>query len=113
MPPPDLEEAATVDGATRLQILTGIIAPLLLPGIVVTTMFAFITAWNEYAFSLILTDRVAMTAPPFISSRIGSGGVDWGWIAAGTVLFVLPVAVFTFLMRRHLLRGVTFGAIKK
>ena len=73
----------------------------------------FITAWNEYAFALIMTNRRAQTAPPFIPSQIGSGLPEWTVIAAGTFLFLLPVAIFTFLLRNHLLRGVTFGAIRK
>jgi multiple sugar transport system permease protein len=76
-------------------------------------VFCFITAWNEYAFALMLTSRRAQTAPPFIPSQVGSGLPDWSVIAAGTFLFLLPVAIFTFLLRKHLLRGVTFGAIRK
>ena len=76
-------------------------------------MFCFITAWNEYAFALIMTNRRAQTAPPLIPSQIGSGLPDWTVIAAGTFLFLLPVAIFTFLLRKHLLRGMSFGAIRK
>ena len=82
-------------------------------GIAATAVFCFITAWNEYAFALIMTNRRAQTAPPFIPSQVGSGLPDWTVIAAGTVLFLLPVAVFTFLLRNHLLRGMSFGAIPK
>jgi multiple sugar transport system permease protein len=76
-------------------------------------VFCFITAWNEYAFALIMTNRRAQTAPPFIPSQVGSGLPDWTVIAAGTFLFLLPVAIFTFLLRNHLLRGMSFGAIRK
>jgi multiple sugar transport system permease protein len=74
-----------------------------------------ITAWNELVFALVLTEYggAAITAPPGIPSAVASGGVDWGQIAAATFIFLLPVAIFTFLMRKHLLRGVTFGAIKR
>jgi hypothetical protein len=81
--------------------------------IAATAVFCFITAWNEYAFALMMTNRKAQTAPPYIPSQLGSGVTDWTVIAAGTFLFLVPVAVFTFLLRRHLLRGVTFGAIRK
>lgn len=111
--PREYEEAALVDGYTRFQAFAKVVLPQSVTGMAATAVFCLITAWNEYAFALILTDRTAMTAPPFISSRLGSAGIDWGQIAAGTVLFVLPVAIFTFVMRNHLLRGVTFGAIKK
>ena len=63
--------------------------------------------------ALILSNRRAQTAPPFIPSQIGTGLQDWTVIAAGTVLFLLPVAIFTFLLRNHLLRGMSFGAIRK
>jgi multiple sugar transport system permease protein len=111
--PKEYEEAALVDGYTRLQAFFKIVLPEAATGIAATAVFCFITAWNEYAFALIMTNRRAQTAPPFIPSQIGSGLPDWSVIAAGTFLFLLPVAIFTFLLRNHLLRGVTFGAIRK
>lgn len=111
--PKEYEEAALVDGYTRLQAFFKIVLPEAATGIAATAVFCFITAWNEYAFALIMTNRRAQTAPPFIPSQIGSGLPEWTVIAAGTVLFLLPVAIFTFLLRNHLLRGVTFGAIRK
>jgi multiple sugar transport system permease protein len=111
--PKEYEEAALVDGYTRLQAFFKIVLPEAATGIAATAVFCFITAWNEYAFALIMTNRRAQTAPPFIPSQVGSGLPDWGVIAAGTFLFLLPVAIFTFLLRNHLLRGVTFGAIRK
>jgi multiple sugar transport system permease protein len=98
--PKEYEEAALVDGYTRLQAFIRIVLPEAATGIAATAVFCFITAWNE-------------TAPPFIPSQVGSGLPDWSVIAAGTFLFLLPVAIFTFLLRKHLLRGVTFGAIRK
>jgi multiple sugar transport system permease protein len=111
--PKEYEEAALVDGYTRLQAFFKIVLPEAATGIAATAVFCFITAWNEYAFALMMTNRRAQTAPPFIPSQIGSGLADWTTIAAGTFLFLLPVAIFTFLLRGHLLRGVTFGAIRK
>ena len=111
--PKEYEEAALVDGYTRLEAFFKIVLPQATTGIAATAVFCFITAWNEYAFALIMTNRRAQTAPPFIPSQIGSGLPDWTTIAAGTFLFLLPVAIFTFLLRNHLLRGVTFGAIRK
>jgi multiple sugar transport system permease protein len=111
--PKEYEEAALVDGYTRLQAFFKIVLPEAATGIAATAVFCFITAWNEYAFALIMTNRRAQTAPPFIPSQLGSGLPDWTTIAAGTFLFLLPVAIFTFLLRGHLLRGVTFGAIRK
>lgn len=111
--PKEYEEAALVDGYTRLQAFFKIVLPEAVTGIAATAVFCFITAWNEYAFALMMTNRRAQTAPPFIPSQIGSGLTDWTVIAAGTFLFLLPVAIFTFALRKHLLRGVTFGAIRK
>jgi multiple sugar transport system permease protein len=111
--PKEYEEAALVDGYTRMQAFFRIVLPEAATGIAATAVFCFITAWNEYAFALIMTNRRAQTAPPFIPSQIGSGLTDWTVIASGTFLFLLPVAIFTFLLRNHLLRGVTFGAIRK
>lgn len=111
--PKEYEEAALVDGYTRMRAFFKIVLPEAATGIAATAVFCFITAWNEYAFALIMTNRRAQTAPPFIPSQVGSGLPDWTVIAAGTVLFLLPVAIFTFLLRNHLLRGMSFGAIRK
>ncbi len=111
--PREYEEAALVDGYTRMQAFFKIVLPEAMTGIAATAVFSFIIAWNEYAFALIMTNRRAQTAPPFIPAQVGSGLTDWTTIAAGTVLFLLPVAIFTFALRKHLLRGVTFGAIRK
>ncbi|HEY0791152.1 MAG TPA: carbohydrate ABC transporter permease [Chthoniobacterales bacterium] len=111
--PTEYEEAALVDGYTRLEAFRKIVLPQAATGIAATAVFCFITAWNEYAFALMMTSRRAQTAPPYIPSQLGSGLVDWTTIAAGAVLFLMPVTVFTFLLRGHLLRGVTFGAVRK
>ncbi|MBD3183026.1 ABC transporter permease subunit [Candidatus Poribacteria bacterium] len=111
--PKEYEEAALVDGYSRFQAFIKVVLPQAVTGIAATAVFCLITAWNEFAFALIMTTRNARTAPPSLASRMGTSGVEWGQIAAGTFIFLLPVAVFTFIMRKHLLRGVTFGAIKK
>lgn len=113
--PKEYEDAALVDGYSRFQTFLKVILPQSVTGIAATAVFCLITAWNEFAFALVLTEvgGKAVTAPPSITSATGSSGMDWGKIAAGTFVFLLPVAVFTFLMRNHLLRGVTFGAVKK
>jgi multiple sugar transport system permease protein len=111
--PREYEEAAMVDGYTRVEAFRKIVIPQAATGIAATMVFCFIFAWNEYVFALIMTTRKAQTAPPFIPSQLGVGIVDWGVIAAGASIFLIPVAVFTFLLRKHLLRGVTFGAIRK
>ena len=111
--PREYEEAAMVDGYTRWQAFLRVVLPQAATGIATTSIFCLIFAWNEYAFALLLTSGNAQTAPPFIPTIIGEGGLDWPAMAAGTTLFLLPVLVFTVLLRKHLLRGITFGAIRK
>jgi multiple sugar transport system permease protein len=111
--PLEYEEAALVDGYTRMQAFRKITLPQAATGIAATTVFCYIFSWNEYAFALIMTTRVASTATVYIQGIKGSLGIDWGAIIAGSFLFFIPVAIFTFLMRKYLLAGITFGAIRK
>ena len=110
--PKEYEEAALVDGYSRLQAFRKVVLPQAATGIVATAVFCLIFAWNEYAFALMLTGDKARTAPPSIPSMLGVGGIEWGSIAAGSLLFLIPVVIVTFALRNHLLRGVTFGAIR-
>lgn len=111
--PREYEEAAMIDGYTRLQAFVKVVLPQAATGIAATAIFCLIFAWNEYAFALLLTSGEAQTAPPFIPTIIGEGGLDWPAVAAGASLFLLPVLFFTILLRKHLLRGITFGAVRK
>jgi multiple sugar transport system permease protein len=111
--PREYEEAALVDGYTRLQAFRKIVLPQATTGIAATTVFSLIFSWNEYAFALMLTSSTARTAPPSIPLVLGTGGIEWAAIAAGSLAFLIPVVIITFLLRKHLLRGVTFGAIRK
>jgi multiple sugar transport system permease protein len=111
--PREYEEAAMIDGYTRLQAFWKVVLPQATTGIVATAIFCLIFAWNEYAFAVLLTSGAAQTAPPFIPIIIGEGGQDWPAVAAGTTLFLIPILVFTVLLRKHLLRGITFGAVRK
>ena len=111
--PREYEEAAMVDGYTRLQAFVKVVLPQAVTGIAATAIFCLIFAWNEYAFAVLLTSGAAQTAPPFIPIIIGEGGQDWPAVAAGTTLFLIPIVVFTVLLRKHLLRGITFGALRR
>ena len=111
--PREYEEAAMVDGYTRLQAFFKVVLPQATTGIAATAIFCLIFAWNEYAFAVLLTSGDAQTMPPFIPFIIGEGGQDWPAVAAATTLFFLPILLFTILLRRHLLRGITFGAVRK
>jgi multiple sugar transport system permease protein len=111
--PREYEEAALVDGYTRLQAFRKVVLPQAATGIVATAIFCLIFAWNEYAFAVLLTSGQAQTTPPFIPFIIGEGGQDWPAVAGATTLFLIPILVFTVLLRKNLLRGVTFGAVRK
>ncbi|MEL6921653.1 MAG: carbohydrate ABC transporter permease [Pseudomonadota bacterium] len=111
--PREYEEAALIDGYTRFQAFYKVVLPQAATGIASTAIFCLIFAWNEYAFAVLLTSGTAQTAPPFIPTIIGVGGQDWPAVAAGATLFLVPVMVFTILLRKHLLRGITFGAVRK
>lgn len=111
--PVEYEEAAMIDGYSRFQAIYKIVLPEALPAMAATAVFSIIVSWNEFVFANFLNRDAASTVPPFLNSIIGVGAVEWGRLAAASVVFVLPVVVFTFLVRNHLLRGVTFGAVRR
>ena len=111
--PREYEEAAMIDGYTRLQAFRKVVLPQAATGIAATAIFCMIFAWNEYAFAVLLTSGEAQTAPPFIPIIIGEGGQDWPAVASGTLIVLAPIVIFTILLRKHLLRGITFGAVRK
>ena len=111
--PREYEEAALVDGYTRLQAFRKAVLPQAVTGIAATAIFCLIFSWNEYAFALLLTSGQAQTMPPFIPFIIGEGGQDWPAVGAATTLFLVPIVFFTVVLRKHLLRGITFGAVRK
>jgi len=110
--PKEYEEAAMIDGYTRIQAFRKVVLPQAMTGIAATAIFCLIFSWNEYAFALLLTSGNAQTAPPFIPTIIGEGGLDWPAVGAGTTLFLLPIVIFTIALRKNLLRGITFGAVR-
>jgi multiple sugar transport system permease protein len=112
--PRDLEEAAMVDGASRLYVLRTVIAPLLAPGIVVTALFAFITAWNEFIFALVLLQTPSLTTLPLrLAQFVGIEGiVRLGPLAASALLATLPSLLLFTVIQRWLTRGLLSGAVK-
>jgi multiple sugar transport system permease protein len=112
--PRDLEDAARVDGANRFQILVGIIAPLLAPGVVVTTLFAFITAWNEFFLALVVLQSADLyTLSLKLKQFVGIEGiVALGPLAAASLLATLPSLVLFAVIQRWLTRGLLSGAVK-
>jgi multiple sugar transport system permease protein len=112
--PKAYEEAALVDGYSRLQAFWKIIVPKARTGMAVTAVFCLISAWNEYGFAQFLNSAGAITVPVYFTGLKGQiTGLPWPQIAAGVVIFAVPIVVFTVLVRDHLLRGVTFGTIKQ
>ena len=112
--PQAYEEAAMVDGYTRLQAFWKIVVPQARTGMAVTAVFCLISAWNEFAFAVTLNPKNVVTVPVFFAMlNIPTGPLPWHKIAAGVLIFALPIVIFTVLVRKHLLRGVTFGTIKQ
>lgn len=111
--PLDLEEAAMVDGCTRLQALARVVLPLAAPGIVTVALFVFILAWQEYMFALTLTRTTDMrTLPVGISLFLGEYRVLWGSLMAGSVVVTAPVILLFSYLQRYIVEGLTLGAIK-
>ena len=112
--PRDLEEAAMVDGASRVKTLTTVIAPLLAPGLIVTSLFAFIQAWNEFFFALVLLQTPdKATLPLRLAQFVGIEGiVRLGPLAASTLLAIIPSLLIFMVIQRWLTRGLLSGAVK-
>ncbi|RKT52251.1 carbohydrate ABC transporter permease [Saccharothrix australiensis] len=111
--PYELEEAAMVDGCGRWGAFRRVTLPLLGPGLVATSVFAFVTAWNEFLFGLsLIKDQSKETLPVWLSGFQSNFGTDWGGAMAASALFTLPVLVFFLIVQRKMVTGVTAGAVK-
>lgn len=110
--PVEIEESAMMDGNTRLGALFRITLPLALPGLVATTTFAFIFAWTEFLFAVVFTRTNAVTIPVVISGFTGGQGSNWGRACALSMVATLPVFILVLLLQRHLVRGLTLGAVR-
>ncbi|GGJ94642.1 sugar ABC transporter permease [Pilimelia anulata] len=111
--PAELEEAALVDGCTRFQAFRRVVLPLLGPGLVATSIFGFITAWNEYLYAFVfMRDDQHYTLPVWLASFRTAFGNDWGATMAASVLFTVPVLIFFVVVQRRMVGGLTAGAVK-
>jgi N,N'-diacetylchitobiose transport system permease protein len=112
--PRDLEEAAMVDGNTRIGAFVKILLPLVAPGLVATSIFAFIQAWNEFIFAyILLTDAQKQTLTVWLAGFYGTArGTDWGGLMAASTLTAIPVVVFFLLVQRRIVFGLTAGAVR-
>jgi multiple sugar transport system permease protein len=110
--PPELDEAGMLDGCSLLQRFIRLNLPLVLPGLAVTSIFAFILSWNEFLFADILTSFNARTLPVQIASYIGERSLEWGSMSALATLMLVVPAILAFAGQRYMVRGLTFGAVK-
>jgi arabinogalactan oligomer/maltooligosaccharide transport system permease protein len=111
--PKDLEDAAVMDGAGRWTIFIKIILPLAKPAIVVTALFSFMTAWNEFILAAtFLSDERAFTLPVALQRFVGDYSTQWGYFAAGAIIVSAPVMALFFALQRHLVGGLTAGGVK-
>jgi N,N'-diacetylchitobiose transport system permease protein len=112
--PKELEDASMVDGSSRLRAFLTITLPLVAPGLVATGIFAFIQAWNEFIFALVIMNRPEkQTLPVWLQAfNEGARGTDWGGVMAGSTLMAIPVVIFFLLVQKRVASGLTAGAVK-
>jgi len=110
--PDDLDEAARVDGCGRLRALWHVVLPVVSGGLAVTAIFAFLASWNEFLFALLLTSVRAQTTPIVIANFQTQFGLDWGPMTALAAMYSVPVILLTLLLQRHIVAGLTLGAVK-
>jgi N,N'-diacetylchitobiose transport system permease protein len=112
--PAELEEAAAIDGASAPKIFWRILFPLVMPGLVATSIFSFITAYNEFIVALTFLGQAhsTYTLPIYVTYFFGRGGAQWGPIMAASTLYTIPVLIFFMIVRRRLVGGLVAGAVK-
>ena len=111
--PRELEESAIMDGASRFTIFWRIILPLSAPAVAVTALFCFMTAWNEFVLAFtFMDDPLAFTLPVAVQGYVGEKSIEWGRFAASSVLVSVPVMALFFALQKHLVGGLTAGAVK-
>jgi multiple sugar transport system permease protein len=111
--PRDLEEAALVDGDSRIGALWRVVLPLVAPGLAATAVFCLIVSWNEFLFALVLTQTDdAMTLPVGIAGRVTQYEIKWGVMSAAGAVAIVPILVFALAVQKYLVRGLSMGAVK-
>jgi len=110
--PRDLEEAALVDGCTRLGAVLRIVFPLVLPGFLVTMLFTFIWSWNEFMYALVLTDVKARVLTVTIAGMREAHGLMWGAVSAAALIATLPILLLAVLLQKYLISGLAFYGMK-
>jgi len=110
--PVDTEEAALVDGSTRLQVIRNIVLPMAAPGLITAGIFCFIIAWNEFLFALILTLRDSVTLPVGLALFKGEEGDLWNLLSAAGIIIMVPMFVLALIIQKHFVQGMTMGAVR-
>jgi multiple sugar transport system permease protein len=111
--PFSFEEAAMCDGYTRFRALIKVVLPMVKPGLAATAIFCGIMVWNEFLFAIVIGTRKWVFMPPTIfTMSYGTEGIIWGVLASSSLVYIVPVVVFVYLVRKNLLRGITFGVIR-
>ncbi|MEZ5649424.1 MAG: carbohydrate ABC transporter permease [Burkholderiaceae bacterium] len=110
--PLDTEEAALVDGSTRLQVIRNIVLPMAAPGLLTAAIFCFIIAWNEFLFALIITSKNAVTLPVGLALFKAEEGDLWNLLAAAGIIIMVPMFVLALIIQKHFVQGMTMGAVR-
>ncbi len=110
--PREVEEAARIDGCGEAAIIRHVTFPLAMPGIIVATIFALISTWNDFMFPLIMTHQNAETLQVGLMGTVSATGVQWNWMSATGLIIMVPVFVLSLLIRNHFVQGLTMGAVK-
>jgi len=110
--PGEVEEAARIDGCTEMAIIRHITFPLAMPGIIVASVFALITTWNDFMFPLIMTRQNAETLQVGLMGTVSATGIQWNWMSATGLVIMIPVFILSLLIRNHFVQGLTLGAVK-
>jgi multiple sugar transport system permease protein len=111
--PPDLEDAALIDGCSYFGVFARVALPLVKPGVVATGILSFVFSWNNFLFSVILAGRQTRTLPIAVFNMISYEEINWGTLAAAATMITLPVLLLALVVQRHIVTGLTFGAVKQ
>lgn len=110
--PVEIEEAAEIDGYSKLQVFYRVALPLVKPGLITTAILSAIMSWNEFLIATVMTQNTAATLPVYLAGFSGSMGLEWGPYMAVGAMAILPIMIFTLVLQKHLVRGLTFGAVR-
>lgn len=111
--PKELEEAAMIDGCSRLGGFIRVVLPLMGPGIIATAVLSLIMSWNEFMFTMTLSGNSTQTLPVGVTAFMADKVINWGEVSAMGVIMIIPVALFTLMVQKYLVKGLTMGAVKE